>query len=291
MRTEKHDYFQAECKKAPCLKVNGTYGRLNNVIIRFGVELMMSTAAHPVAALTNRSDLNANLFFGMLNTKQLMSWVCFKKESECSEWRTTSARVEFNKRKAVTPMGWQYFGIIMTQLLLNVDKSVQSIVDRFDSKHNLSCGGKYAVLHLRHLEGSCISRIHTRLLTFGEPCGENGWRPDNAGTCFDAKDVCSASDRFIRFLNPSNMRLVVIHDGQQQDRLNGIVSEFGAVALPSGIDGKKAVLADCILALRATLFIGNPASTMSFNVKAARDTVRFLPGYAPRVYDSGANAL
>ena len=161
----------------------------------------------------------------------------------------------------------------MRQLMLNVKASVQRVVDEFDAGHNLSCE-RYAVVHLRHLEGTCKRRVSLGRLPYGEQCtagGKPGWSY-NGRTCFSPEQVCGASSNFIRHFNPDNLKLVVIHDGQQESRVAQIRDEFGAVASGPEVSGPTAVLADMLLALRATVFIGNPASTMSFNIRLARQS-------------------
>eukprot|EP00040_Diaphanoeca_grandis_P004483 m.29029 g.29029 ORF g.29029 m.29029 type:complete len:349 (-) comp16025_c0_seq1:23-1069(-) len=278
---------QEQCQRASCLKLDGAYGRSNNILVRFFHELLLASAldtpmAYSLSGSDTEMDSILSRFPGAL--EKLQNWACIRKD--CTTWETHSAEDLFYLRDTSKELHDHkqsgavhqfhnpstnilnptlFSGAVFSQILLNANEKIKQDVDKFAKEHNFYCG-RYAVLHLRGLEGSCERRI-TEQAHFHK--NKTATTPDYYSVegvhWFTPKEICSSSDRFIQTYNPDNLPLMLMHDGQDMSRVSQITSTHKALIFPG-----RDMWAEIILAVRADVFIRNPMSSMSSNIIAAR---------------------
>jgi hypothetical protein len=191
----------------------------------------------------------------------------------------------------------------MAQLMLRPAAVLRAYVEAYEAKHGLDQAPAYAGIHLRMLEGDCFKKntlksMRTRLLPRFSPAGARN---------MSLRDICELSDEYMlgwldRLGVPAGAPLVVGHDGQNRERVLTLRSRFNVLIpgeetakagarllLPSG-RRVHPVFVDMLLMLRATAFIGNPQSTLSYNIAAVRaheladprqNLARNIPGLYP----------
>jgi hypothetical protein len=172
----------------------------------------------------------------------------------------------------------------MAQLMLRPAAVLRAYVEAYEAKHGLDQAPAYPGVHLRMLEGDCFNKntiksMRTRMLPrFSLADGARN---------MSLHDVCELSDNHIlgwldQLGVPAGAPLMIGHDGQNKRRLQKLHARFQVLVpgdeiaqagsrllLPSG-RRVHPVFIDMLLMLRATAFIGNPQSTLSYNVAAVR---------------------
>ena len=310
VQTDKFDNWQQDCLNAKCIRATGEYGRSNNILKRFVHEVMLATSMPTPRALVLRQDndgdyqvqtlLKSNFPRAIIS---LQNWVCVRTPKSCgNNWETFSAQQLYyfhqkirnssvpniqlvdhghnftsglstpsfdmnTKGEVHSPHAhpW-FFGNVIAQIFLNASPTLQKFVDTFDSRHQLSCRG-YIAVHIRRLEGTCKHRIESGAIEYGSTTTERGWTYDGV-TNFTASDICDCSDRLLNHYNPDRAPIFIMSDSHtlSKSRLNVIRTKYNVYTAPEGTN----MWAEALLAIRAKLFIGNPASTLSANIELAR---------------------
>lgn len=169
-----------------------------------------------------------------------------------------------------------YFsGHVLRQLLLRPSPKIREIVESFEKCNNFTNG--YNAIHLRQLEGSCLSRVHRQIAI------TRSNRPDAVPRLVDGSeakpmDICKMSSDYIRALfrkaGTEHLPCFLAHDHQDLKRAEEIKRDFHAVSYDtSDADGVEGLWIDMILLIRSSSFVGNSASTLSHNVADVRRVI------------------
>eukprot|EP00039_Didymoeca_costata_P020709 m.342170 g.342170 ORF g.342170 m.342170 type:complete len:369 (-) comp21043_c0_seq1:5-1111(-) len=257
------------CTQPPdCVKAVGKYGRTNNMLVEFANLVIYQAQFHPQGinmTIVLNSDMKS--FLQYFNHLEVLSALgCFEiddsKECEHEIPMNYVFTLQFEKSNVIVDemVASIMRGRILAQLFLRPTQELQNSVEEFDKQYNLSCTG-YTAIHLRWMEGQCMQRNSNMRQTLRDPF--------MLRKGFNASDLCHMSDRYIDFHTrdaPKHSQFVIIHDRQKMDRVEEIQKKYNAIIYT----GPSELVVDMLLALRSTIFIGNPASTLSQNVVAMR---------------------
>jgi hypothetical protein len=201
--------------------------------------------------------------------------------------------------------GRLFYEGFMSQLMLRPSAVLRSYVEWYEALHGLDRAPVYAAVHLRLLEGDCFRKnslksMRVRMLP--------RFRIAGGARNMTLADICRVSDDYLdawfeRLGVPAGAPVVVGTDAQAQKRLNQLRQRYnilvpsedhaellGARTLLPGGKRIPAVLIDMLLMMRATAFVGNPQSTLSYNIAAVRanqlenprqNILRNVPGQYP----------
>ena len=157
----------------------------------------------------------------------------------------------------------------LSQLFLRPKDKIRFEVDAFISNKNLEKG--YNAIHLRWLEGSCISRIK-KCIEASDGCNRFVTFTEN----ITASDVCTMSSFHVhmqlQIANTTHLPCFLATDGQRKNDILRLEKDFGCVRY----SGENAHFVDLLLLIHSTTFVGNPASTLSVNVYNVRRKIHSL---------------
>ena len=156
-------------------------------------------------------------------------------------------------------------GKVFAQLLLRARGSLREEVDAVIRKY----GPHYVAIHLRQLEGDTSS---------GGGCQRRA-RPERVritaedlGREVTRDDICNVSDQYLaaalaKDRVPREWPILILHDGQPLSvaRVPQLVKRFGAV----DVNATEPLVAMLLLA-KSSYFVGNPASSFSWNMADIR---------------------
>jgi hypothetical protein len=180
---------------------------------------------------------------------------------------------------------------------LKFHPALQAKADAFVASHYGS--GQFTAIHLRSLEGSCVDRAKGM---------SRNVKPATADAERAVGHMCSPDPAWVRTLVPANTKLFVATDGQDRETLQRFEKAMPTVRFSGQCSSGECVLVDMAIAAMASVFVGNPMSTVSINVARIRATqsqpsvllrdykteglsVAIWYGYPPNGDDPGANLM
>lgn len=267
--------------KAPCQRVEkaielgSDFGRLNNYLIEMVHMLEIALFSEPPKMLL-LSPLYDHLTKWHLNLiNATASFACVKKWND-EDAKTVplmsklvAEEVYFQEQRPFST----FRGEVLAQLFLRPSEEVRRGVEALEMKYKLS--GGYNVVHLRTLEGSCLSRIKWMFDNTHYPYAKE------LGRHINEKDICLMSDDYIRWklekAGSTDLPLVISHDNQNPKRLGEIEKTFNAVVI--GGEEQRHIVVDMLLMIRANTFIPNVASSLSQNVEHIRRVLHLEDTY------------
>lgn len=275
--SEESAAFYKACKAASCIQAVGEYGRLNNQLISLSHLVGLTVMSKPRRRLVLSSMTHRFVEQGFDLTGVFDGWACVDVSSGVSCPKTVpmkdayfaSATDESNSRGSVFS-SWHknsrndrqenlFHGNVLAQIFMRPQPEIKQAMEEFDRKYQLSCTG-YLAVHLRGLEGTCISRVNSHNAAL------NQYLDWDAGS---ASDLCSMSDSLIEkhlAKLPRGTQVVLLHDRQNKGRASAIVRKFNAKVY----EGPKGSFVDLLLAFKSSYFLGNPASSFASNIAVAR---------------------
>lgn len=226
----------------------GSYGRTNNILIAWVHLLAWSVMQHPPATVVLSSEFIGTIGKHFDVDGATRSWACV-----ASTWTGPMVRVPARVAYYASEnrvYGTRFKAVVLHQLLMRPRPHVRDAVEAFERRHPLD-----AVVHMRSLEGTCRARMADRVHVMLRFDG------------LSARDVCDMSALYVQRFVSKNQTIVLAHDGQHVRAARRLQRAFHVVSYT----GPYSLYVDMLLMVRASVFIGNPASTVSMNVAAVRE--------------------
>lgn len=261
-------------KENPCsrikeaIQIEGLFGRLNNYLIELVHMLevaVLSEDRYMVVIGPHYDEITGN-HINLINiTKR---FACVKRFDDKGIKSLDVRKIDVKQIYRQKENSFNEFrGHVLSRLLLTPSSVVRKAVESFESENNLTSG--YNALHLRRLEGKCVKSMKVAFhdsYSYVSEIGRN----------ITATDICDMTNEYVRWklqkAGTAHLPLVLVHDGQNQERLHDLLQTFHSVSTNAGQKPEE-VITDMILLIRAKTFIPNLVSTFSDNVQHARRVI------------------
>ena len=256
------------------LKVS-EFGRSNNLLVAWAHALELTVAHEPLATLvlTEQFEMGIARFFHW--RAAVDGWACVVSHRaplppNATQIEISGADVFFLEQHASGHS--TFYPHVIAQLLLRPIRPLRAAVETIIADYR----GGYDGLHLRTLDR-------------GPKACSAVWVTPEALRCQCVKsynvtvdDICHMEPRYVRAAlgvlgEPAanqSRPLLIAHDRSYDARVAELVHEFGGVdfgrSRPSNTNAAEFIWIDMLVLIFARRFIGNPGSTLAFNVDAVR---------------------
>ena len=247
--------------------LSGWWGRTNNILLQL-VHMLAYTVSHEpplVLVLQPRTEQLVADRFDLRAATAGRACVRSRHEWPGVPRNVTAAAALYATENGRA--GHLFRSAALSQLLLRPRPALRAAVEGFERKHRLDARG-YVAVHVRSLETECVVRTRRFLRNRGGGAAVRG------SSNFTAEDICDVRPRFLRstisLMGAQGLPVVLADDGERPELSSRLRREYGALSY----SGPDASFVDLLLMIRATVLVGQPASSVSGNAA----TVRALAG-------------